>query len=147
MIAEVTRKNLDAAAWVHSVSWQESHRGFCSADFVADHSPERQREYILGKMDRGSRFWLLEEGEPMGVVSVRENIIEDLYILPGYQNRGYGRALLEFAIGQCRGTPTLWILENNEKAERLYRRAGFVPSGRANRTPGKLAEIEFSLMR
>lgn len=40
-------------------------------------------------------------------------LIENLYILPDEQCKGYGTQLLEFAIQQCKGIPTLWILDIN----------------------------------
>ena len=96
------------------------------------HSPERQLRYIRDKMDKGTRFFMLVDEAPVGVVSVTENLIEDLYVLPEKQNMGYGTELLQFAVGQCPDTPSLWILENNVNAERLYRRMGFTKTGRIN---------------
>ena len=88
---------------------------------------------------------MLVDEEPVGVVSVTDSLIEDLYILPEKQNMGYGTKLLQFAIGQCPGTPSLWILENNVNAERLYCRMGFTKTGRINAITDTLAEIEFAL--
>ena len=68
--------------------------------------------------------------KPVGIVSVTGSLIEDLYVLPDLQNRGYGTELLRFAMRQCKDTPVLWILENNTDAERLYRRMGFQEPGR-----------------
>lgn len=145
MIAAVDNTNLFQAAAIHSISWQESHRSFCPMDFVAMHTPERQQEYIRSKMNSGSRFYLLVEDAPAGIVSIRENLIEDLYILPDKQNMGYGTKLLRFAVGQCVGIPTLWILENNNDAKRLYQRLGFQETGRTNTIADGLDEIELSL--
>lgn len=81
---------------------------------------------------------------PVAVVSVTRNLIEDLYVLPDYQNRGYGSMLLEYAVAMVRQQsliPTLWILENNFGAKRLYERKGFVPSGITNTITGKLSEL------
>ena len=64
-------------------------------------------------------MYMLVEEKPIGIVSVKENLIEDLYVLPDKQNMGYGTKLLQFAVGQCNGKPTLWILENNANAKRL----------------------------
>ena len=58
---------------------------------------------------------------------------------------GYGTELLQFAVGQCPNTPSLWILENNVNAERLYYRMGFTKTGRINAITDKLAEIELVL--
>ena len=147
MIVPVDEANLLEAALIHSVSWQDSHRSFCSPDFVALHTPERQRAYLREKMNAGSRVYMLVKDRPVGVVSVTGSLIEDLYILPDMQNKGYGTALLQFAIGQCPAAPTLWILENNFGAARLYRRMGFKETGRVNAITDRLAEIEFALER
>ena len=77
-IVSVDRSNIRLAAAVHSASWQASHRTFCNADFVALHTPERQEAYIGRKMDEGSRFWMLEDPDPAGIVSVKGCLIEDL---------------------------------------------------------------------
>lgn len=146
MIAQVDENNLLQAATVHAIAWQESHRSFCAPDFIEMHTPQRQREYMLNKMSEGSTFYLLVEDRPMGVVSVSGSLIEDLYILPEMQNRGYGTKLLRFAMEKCAGNPTLWILENNVRAERLYRRMGFKETGRKNTIRDGLDEIEFALV-
>lgn len=147
MIVKVDETNLLQTAVIHSVSWRDSHRSFCSPDFVETHSPERQYDYILEKMKAGSRFFMLIEDEPVGVVSVTESLIEDLYILPEKQNSGCGSKLLKFAIEQCSGIPTLWILENNTGAKRLYHRFGFKETGRVNAITDELDEIELVLQR
>ena len=145
MIVPVDETNLLEAAIVHAISWRESHRSFCSGAFVEQHTPERQREYLREKMAAGSRLYLLIEEEPVGIVSVTGSLIEDLYVLPDKQNRGYGTRLLRYAMETCTGTPTLWILENNVNAERLYRRMGFRPTGRVHSVPNGLDELEFAL--
>ena len=144
MIISVDRTNLFQVAVIHSISWKESHCSFCAPSFVAMHTPERQQEYIQNKMNNGSKFYMLVEGRPIGVVSVKENLIEDLYILPDKQNMGYGTKLLQFAVEQCTGTPTLWILENNTNAKRLYQKMGFQETGRIHAITDGLDEIELS---
>ena len=95
-------------------------------------------------MIAGARIYMLENEAPIGIVSVTDNLIEDLYILPEKQNKGYGTKLLQYAISQCVGTPTLWILENNTNAERLYQRMGFVQTGRRKSIANGIDEIEYS---
>ncbi len=146
-IIPVDRSSLPAAARIHSVSWQESHRSFCAPDFIALHTPEHQQAYLQEKLDRGSRIFMLADEEPVGIVSVTGSLIEDLYILPEYQHRGYGTVLLHYAIRQCEAVPTLWILENNTGAAKLYRREGFRETGRRSFIADGLDEIEFSLDR
>ena len=146
MIIEVTPENVSRAAAIHAAAWQASHRDFCTPAFVALHTPERQEAYLLEKMRDGSRCWMLAaEDVPVGLVSVRGSLIEDLYVLPERQGQGYGTRLLRFAMGQCDGTPSLWILENNTGAARLYRRMGFRETGRVDAITDSLAEIELTL--
>ena len=147
MIVAVDKTSLSEAAAIHSISWKESHRSFCSTDFIEQHTPERQREYLERKINSGSKLFMLIEEMSLGIVSVTGSLIEDLYILPDKQNMGYGTKLLKFAINQCSETPTLWILENNADAERLYLRMGFEKTGRKNTIRDGLDEIEFALAK
>ena len=148
MVIPVTEENLSDAARIHSVSWQESHRAFCNEAFILKHDVEHQKEYIREKMKNGSKFYLLYDKEPVAVVSVNKGLIEDLYVLPEQQNRGYGTQLLGYVVAKIQKLgliPSLWILENNKGAERLYLRQGFVPTGNRNHITGKLDEVELSL--
>ena len=146
MIIPVNEQNVMEAAIIHSISWRESHRDFCTPEFIESHSPERQLRYIRDKMNKGTKFFILVDEEPVGVVSVTDSLIEDLYVLPGMQNRGYGTELLRFAISLCTDVPVLWILENNTGARRLYHRMGFVETGRRHSITDRMDEIEFALI-
>ena len=44
MFELVTERNIDIAAEIHSVSWKESHKGFCSEKFVSAHTKTIYRE-------------------------------------------------------------------------------------------------------
>lgn len=135
---------LPTAGAIHSASWQASHQSFCAPDFVASHTPQAQAAYLRREMAQGKALWLLTEadGAPVGIVSVWGSLIENLYVLPEKQNRGWGTRLLKFAISRCQGTPALWILAHNEGARRLYARHGFAPTGRRNQLTESLWEIE-----
>ncbi len=47
------------AGRVHTESWRESHRAFCSPTFVALHTARRQAMYLSDKLARGARLYLL----------------------------------------------------------------------------------------
>lgn len=147
MIVPVTPSNRMDAAYVHSESWKASHAAICTPEFVALHTPERQARYLEDEAARGARLYLLMEEKPVGIVSVRGSRIENLYVLPDEQNKGYGTRLLAFAVQQCTGCPTLWVLNTNEGARRLYERNGFRPTGNIVQHNGGLDEIEFRLCR
>ncbi len=142
MIVEVNGGNIVSAAKIHSESWKESHKSFCSIDLIKQHTVERQEEYLRNEMKAGKKVYMLMEKNPVGIVSVHESLIENLYVLPNEQHNGYGSKLLLFAIQQCSEVPTLWVLENNQKAYSLYFKYGFRETGRQNKLSDNLSEIE-----
>ena len=144
---EVTELNIADAGRIHSESWKESHRSFCSAEFVEKHTPAAQVEYLRREMDAGKSIYMLIDKYPVGIVSVHGSIIENLYVLPTEQRKGYGSQLLDYAIQQCAGTPCLWILNNNEGAYRLYTKNGFKETGNRKQLNDTLYEVELSLSR
>ena len=64
MIVPVDETNLLQAATIHSISWKESHRVFCTPDFIETHTPDRQREYLRNKMNNGTKLYMLIEEKP-----------------------------------------------------------------------------------
>lgn len=87
---------------------------------------------------------MLLDPHPVGIVSVWGGLIENLYVLPREQNKGYGTALLDYAVRHCEGTPTLWILNINQGAYRLYTRKGFQETGNRRQLNAQLSEIELA---
>lgn len=143
MIIEVNEgAMLAAAARIHSESWRESHRSFCSAEFIEKHSPEHQLAYLRDELEVGKRLFVLLEPEPVGIVTIWGSLIENLYILPGEQRKGYGVKLLSFAERQCHSRPVLWVLNNNSGAIDFYEKHGYALTGKSNAISDKLSELE-----
>ena len=143
MINLVCDANIRQAAEVHAISWRESHRGICSEAFIAVHTTERQMGYLQSQMDKGADVYLLYDGtRPVGIVSLLGEMIGDLYVLPDEQGRGFGTELLHFAMEKCEGTPTLWVLNSNRRAMKLYERLGFRATGERHVLSETLSEIE-----
>lgn len=142
MIVTVNEASLAVAARIHALSWQGSHRAFCSEEFVRRHTVEHQQACLRAEMQAGKRVYLLVRHAPVGVVSVGDSLIENLYVLPAEQNKGCGTELLRFAVSQCAGLPRLYVLDNNLRAQALYVRYGFRLSGRSNPITETLSELE-----
>lgn len=140
-IEPVSARNLFQAAAVHSASWRDSHQDICSPAFVDLHDTAHQMQYILEESRQGKRFFLLSTARPVGIVSVKDNEIGDLYVLTEEQGKGYGTALLEYAISLCQ-SPTLWLLSTNERAHQLYSRMGFRPTGAEHPLSPQIHEVE-----
>lgn len=93
-------------------------------------------EYTLAReISLGSGWCCTEAGGIVAYVLCRGNSylvdIMRLGVLPAYQGRGLGTRLLRYAIEQAEHT-MLTVLEENERALRLYRRHGFEIVGRLN---------------
>lgn len=145
-ILPVGEELLPPAGEIHSESWRASH-GFCSPAFLAAHTPEAQTEYLRRELSAGKRLFLLTDGLPVGIVSVHGDMIENLYVRPALQGRGYGTALLEFACGECDGTPELWVLSVNETARRFYEHRGFRATGARKELKGGMYELQMTRSR
>ena len=141
-IERINQTTLPLAAAIHAAAWQASHRTICSPEFVAQHTAKRQQVMLHGEMEKGKRLYLLTDERPVGLVSVCGSLIEHLYVLPEEQGKGYGTALLRFALAQCEDAPVLWCLNTNRLALDWYQRVGFVPTGRRNNFTGTLWELE-----
>lgn len=141
MIVKVDESNIAVAGAIHAESWRASH-GFCTPEFVAAHTAGTQTEYLRREMAAGKQIFLLADPEPVGIVSVFGDLIENLYVLPEKWNRGHGSRLLEFAAERCTGEPRLWVLNTNGAARRLYERQGFHETGNRKDLNGGLFEIE-----
>lgn len=146
MIVDVDSDNLEAAGYVHAMAWQDSHRSFCSEEFVRSHTPQAQMEYLRRMMEAGKRIYMLIDELPVGIVSVDGCMIADLYVLPKRQRRGYGSMLLYHAINKCVGTPVLWVMNINTGARRLYERNGFEYTESKKMLKNGLAELEMRLV-
>ena len=144
MIIRVCEENLQSAAEIHAESWRASHASFCSVEFVMRHTVAHQRAYLEEEMQAGKRLYMLIKEMPVGIVSIQDSLIENLYVLPAEQRKGYGTELLLFALEQCRNVPRLWVLDNNAEAQKLYRRFGFRMTGKANQLAPGLSELEMA---
>ena len=141
VIVPLTDALLDEAARVHSESWRASH-GFCSPEFIAAHTPQHQRVMIEVQRAGGVRFFLLLRGGAcLGLVSVQDDLIENLYVDPAHWHEGVGRQLLAYAESLC-ARPRLYVLCNNDRAIRIYTRGGYRFTGRENRLSDTLTERE-----
>ena len=144
-IVKITEINIGDAGKIHSESWKESHKSFCSEEFVARHTEEAQTQYIRSEIAKGKDFYMLINHIPVGIISIYDNLIENLYVLPAEQRKGYGAMLLQYVLQQCHGIPSLWILSNNDRANAFYRKYGFVESDKKKLLRNNLFEVDLIL--
>ena len=145
-IEPVAHTNIHHAAHIHREGWKASHKAFVSPEAVEKRTVERQTAYLQTVINSGKQVYMLPDDIPVGIVSVSDNLIENLYVLPDRQRRGYGSRLLTFAVGKCHGSPMLTVLSNNTAIE-IYRKFGFKETGKIIPLNPTLWEIEMILER
>ena len=69
------------------------------------------------------------DGSPVGSVSVGDDFLRTLYVLPAHQGEGIGSWLHDFALERLRACgirrAKLWTLEENHGARRFYEKRGW----------------------
>ncbi len=73
-------------------------------------------------------YLYIMKGKALGFISLRENRIENLYVLKRSRRLGVGRALLEFGLDVYRdqASVSLNVAKSNFVAQQLYQAYGFV---------------------
>lgn len=102
---------------VYSHYYAEGVVGF----FLKHHS----REHVLSDIEHGT-VWVLEhDGSPIGTMTIRENAVYRLFVLPEYQSRGYGSQLMDFAEDKIAETFDHIHIDSSLAAKEMYLKRGY----------------------
>ena len=78
--------------------------------------------------DELNNTYVYDDGVVKGIIRIKGNEIEKLYVEPTFQSGGIGAQLLDFAVNEmC--ADFLWALEYNKRGIAFYRRHGFELTG------------------
>jgi ribosomal protein S18 acetylase RimI-like enzyme len=131
-----------AIADLHVRTWQSTYRGIVPDAYLDALSVDERATLLRDSITRGSpEIWVAScesmitgwiafgpSRDPDGKPMVGE--IEAVYVSPEHWSTGTGRELWNIARARLveRGfaSVTLWVLEQNERATRFYRAAGFM---------------------
>ncbi|MBR5091494.1 MAG: GNAT family N-acetyltransferase [Ruminiclostridium sp.] len=90
--------------------------------FLNHHSDEN----IANDISAGLVFLCCDaEGNTAGTVTIRENEICRLFVLPRYQRNGYGKELLEFAESEIAKRYEEIVIDASLSAKSIYLRRGY----------------------
>ena len=90
--------------------------------FSNHHSDDRIRADIVA----GIVFLIEVDGTAIGTVTVADNEINRLFVLPDFQRKGYGRELMDFAEEIIRKKHDYIILDASLPAKQIYLKRGYV---------------------
>ena len=96
-----------------------------AVQFFSDHHSD---DRIKADIDAGDVFLLEADGRGIGTVTISNNAINRLFVLPEFQHRGYGKELMDFAEDMIRGEHDRIILDASLPAKQMYLRRGYVAS-------------------
>jgi putative acetyltransferase len=111
-----------AASRVHRTAFK------AELPWLADlHTPEEDEAFYREHVFKTSEvFGIHADDQLIAVIALSPGWIEQLYVLPTFQGRGAGSALLKLAQSQSEHL-TLWTFQKNAKARAFYERHGFMP--------------------
>lgn len=85
------------------------------------------RDYFRDRILKNNQVSVVEsDQQPVAFMAMNKDFIDHLYIHPGYQRRGIGKALLNFARERSPDHLWLYTLQINVSARAFYEKNGFV---------------------
>jgi putative acetyltransferase len=113
--------DMDAAAGVHRAAY-DARLPWLAGRYTAEQDRRFFREHVFPACRLAGMF---AADRLLGFIAVREDWIEQLYVLPEAHGQGIGSALL--ADAQARATHLhLWTFQRNAPAHAFYVARGFV---------------------
>ncbi len=124
MLRPYATEDTEAIMSIWRLANQQSHP-FLTVAFLASMQNVIQKLFI----DLAETWVWEKDGVPVGFLSLLQDEISALYVLPEHQQQGVGRALLAYALQQ-RDTVKLDVFARNRSGHRFYERFGFVEVNR-----------------
>lgn len=88
------------------------------------YTPEQDREFVKEHLFPACEVWGAFAPELVGVIALQPSWVDQLYVLPGRQGDGIGKALLDVAKNAYTDL-SLWTFQRNASARSFYERNGF----------------------
>lgn len=145
---EATKEDAPVIARLHAESWRVHYRGAYRDDYLdGDVLTDRSRVWTERfNAPPPNQFVVIAEDtdgndSPLGFACVYGaddphwgTLLDNIHVAPHAQNRGVGAGLFAHLIKWCRENhPTcglyLWVLHDNDKAQRFYQRLGARDAG------------------
>jgi GNAT superfamily N-acetyltransferase len=141
IIRPASRADAERIAVIHVASWQATYRGAMPDSFLESLSFDQRLpmwEGVISSPHSEVRVWVaVLAGDIVGFCSVGPTAdsattcdLHTIYLQPGMERRGIGRALLSHAEQEVASTghslARLWVLEENVSARRFYETGGWI---------------------
>lgn len=146
-------KDVTAMSYIHSQTWKKAYVDYISAEYLEDISDDGWIPIFYRALNEKIHYAAVfeAEGRISGTItfskarklhsSDSDSVSEDssqaeiisLYVLPEYWSTGQGYQLMKFAVEYLKNqgfkSCYLWVIKDNERAIRFYKRFGFISTG------------------
>jgi GNAT superfamily N-acetyltransferase len=121
MLRQLAIEETDYAASVLRASFDQA-----LSTLAGLHTPDEDRWFFRERVFVDCHLWgYFDDHVLVGISAFREGWIDHLYVLPPWQGRQIGTALLGAARGQF-DRLSLWTFQRNKVARSFYEKHGFV---------------------
>lgn len=83
-------------------------------------------EELLLYIEKEVESYIVYDKEAIGIMIIKDYIIDSIAVLPKYQGRGYGRKILRKCIELMNGNVELFVVDANKNALELYYKNDFI---------------------
>lgn len=142
-IRPATAADAPAIARIHVASWREAYAGIVPTAYLAGLDVDAREQWWVELLDRpaGRTLVAVLDQRTVGFAHLGPASDEDaepgdlqlysIYLDPETWGRGVARDLLRAVLDDVPegAAVTLWVLADNERARRFYRRHAFEPDG------------------
>jgi GNAT superfamily N-acetyltransferase len=120
IIRQLELADMDAAARVHRAAFDHA-----SPWLTGLHTPDEDRWFYRERVFTGCQVHgAFEGGALVGIIALRRDWVDQLYVLPEVQGGGVGSELLQVAKRACERLQ-LWTFQRNLNARRFYEARDF----------------------
>jgi GNAT superfamily N-acetyltransferase len=120
MVRRLSLVEMDEAAIIHRTALDERLPWLAGR-----HTPAQDRWFFRERVFADCAVWGAIDEAVIGFIAFREGWIDQLYVLPQWQGRGVGQALVQVAKATWPRLQ-LWTFQRNALARRFYEKQGFV---------------------
>ncbi|MCM1159433.1 MAG: GNAT family N-acetyltransferase [Clostridium sp.] len=125
MIRQAEIKDLENVLQITGDTISEIYSHYYAEGVVKFFLQHHSRENILPDIENEIVWLLEEEGKLVGTVTIKENAVNRLFVLPEYQSRGYGSRLMDFAENKIAENYGHVHIDSSLAAKEMYLKRGY----------------------
>lgn len=125
MILKAAEKDLDMVVNITHTTISGIYSRYYAMGVVDFFLKHHNRQNILADIENGI-VWMLEADNCLvGTVTVKENTVNRLFVLPEYQSRGFGSQLMDFAEKKIAESFDRIYIDSSLAAKEMYLKRGY----------------------